>query len=143
MEDKKVQIVSLQARDTWPIRHVVMWPDKPLSYVVLERDEIGKHFGLQVGQKLVSVISLFVDGEVAQFRKLATLKEAQGRGYGSQLLLFVINYAKANGVKKLWCNARKDKTSFYEKFGFRPTASTFKKGGLDYVIMESSILTSK
>lgn len=43
---------------TWKIRHFVLWPDKDIDYVILENDSDGKHYGLFIGDKLVSVISL-------------------------------------------------------------------------------------
>ncbi|SDD14303.1 hypothetical protein SAMN05421663_10754 [Terribacillus halophilus] len=41
---------------TWEIRHLVLWTDKEFDYVVLENDDAGKHYGLFIGDKLVSVI---------------------------------------------------------------------------------------
>ena len=41
---------------------------------MLQDDEDGLHFGLFNKEKLVSVVSLFIDGEEAQFRKFATLQ---------------------------------------------------------------------
>ncbi len=120
----------------WEIRQKVMWPDKPLSYVQLEDDENGFHFGLFIQEKLVSIISLFVSNNEAQFRKFATLEEYQGRGYGSLLLKHVISIAKQKGVNRLWCNARINKTSLYEKFEMNCTNERFTKDGQDYVIME-------
>jgi len=39
-------------------------------------------------------------------------------------------------VKKIWCNARKNKGNFYKKFGLEETNTSFIKDGKDYVIME-------
>jgi len=113
-----------------------MWPDQPLDYVKLKEDNKGHHFGVFVDDLLVSVGSLFlVDGE-AQFRKLATHISHQGKGYGSLLVNYLIDHATKHGVSKVWCNARSDKTDFYERLGLRITDQTFHKGGIDYVIME-------
>ena len=87
-------------------------------------------------ETLVSVISLFIDGDDAQFRKFATLADQQGKGLGSALLEHLIKEAQSRGVRRLWCNARVDKTGFYERFGMTTTDHTFSKGGIDYVIME-------
>ncbi len=113
-----------------------MWPNKPLEYVKLPQDADGMHYGLYLEEILVSVISLFVNGDEAQFRKFATLTDQQGKGLGSELLEHLINEAKSHGVRRLWCNARMDKTGFYERFGMTTTDQTFSKGDIDYVIME-------
>lgn len=113
-----------------------MWPDKPLDYVKLDNDEEGYHYGLFLGDRLVSVVSLFIEGDEGQFRKFATDLDEQGKGYGSELLHFLFNKTEEENVKRIWCNARKDKAGFYEKFGMQTTDNEFTKGGIDYVIME-------
>ena len=118
------------------IRHKVMWPNKPISYVSLVNDVKGKHFGLFVSGEITSTISLFVSNNEAQFRKFATLVEFQGFGYGSLLLKEIIKLTNEEGVKKLWCNARVEKSKFYEKFDLKATNRKFKKDGVEYVIME-------
>src|SRR6185437_11788131 len=99
-------------------------------------DDLGTHYGLFNGDILISVISLFINNEECQFRKFATHQEEQGKGFGSTLLDYVIKEIQNNGVKKIWCNARKNKVNFYKKFGFQETNSSFIKGGKSYVIME-------
>ncbi len=129
-------ITKIDYRETWHIRQQVMWPDKPLTFVQLANDNLGVHYGLKLNDMTVSIISLFISGEEAQFRKFATLKQYQGRGFGTKLLLEVMRSAKALKVKKIWCNARQDKTGFYEKQGLVKTQSKFNKAGINYVIME-------
>ena len=136
----KFQIKEILHTDTWPIRHRVMWPEKKMDYIKLVNDVSGKHYGLFAGNKLVSVVSLFIVGDKAQFRKFATLEEEQGKGFGSALLQHVIKeVSKEHDRKMLWCNARKDKTYFYESFGMRKTNKQFTKGGIDFIIMEKQL----
>lgn len=130
-----MNIREITAADTWTIRHQVMWPDKPMGYVQLAEDEQGRHFGVYEGDRLVSIISLFIEGDEAQFRKFATHTDVQGKGYGSALLRYLVDEARKYGVQKLWCNARTEKAAFYEKAGFHKTDKTFIKDGQDYVIM--------
>ena len=126
--------------DTWPIRHRVMWPDKPMDYIRLSQDPDGWHYGLFVGTRLVSVVSLFFEHGVAQFRKFATEKDVQGKGYGSQLLTYMIGEVEKAGAKKIWCNARVERTGFYEGFGLQKTDETFYRGKQKYVVMEKELL---
>lgn len=116
-----------------------MWPNKPLDYIKIEGDEGALHYGVVVGEELVSIVSLYIDGTEAQFRKLATLPLAQGKGYATLLINHLIQVAKEQGVIRLWCNARKGKTHFYQRFGMRCTDEEFSKGGQDYVVMELAI----
>ncbi|MGR3810581.1 GNAT family N-acetyltransferase [Jiulongibacter sp. NS-SX5] len=132
----KTYIREIKKEEVWPLRHEVMWPDKPFEYVKVANDADGKHFGLFENENLVSVVSLFMENGSAQFRKLATKVSAQRKGYASELIARLIQEAKGNGADKIWCNARGNKTGYYEKFGLKKTDQTFQKGGLDYVIME-------
>lgn len=126
----------VEKEQAWQLRHEVMWPDRELDYVKLPDDDLGLHYGLWVEERLASVVSLFVTGESAQFRKFATAESMQGRGYGSALLRHVLEEADRAGAKQVVCNARSNKVSFYRKFGMVPTDQTFSKGGKDYVILE-------
>lgn len=121
---------------TWGIRHRVMWPTKSMDYVKLPNDKDGLHYGLFVADQLVSIISVFISEEEAQFRKFATLQEVQGKGYGSQLLTYVLKELAKKQVKRVWCNARTDKTGFYERFGLVKTDQQFSRGTIHYIIME-------
>ena len=128
----------------WPIRHQVMWPEKPPEYSHVIGDEdprVSQHFGLYVdGDRLVSVCSLFFDdAECAQFRKFATLDAEQRRGHGSHLLQHVLAAAREAGARSICCNARIEQAPFYAKFGLverSGNGTAFEKGGRQYIIME-------
>lgn len=132
----QIEIRTVSVTDILPIRHQVMWPDKPLNFVKVPEDEQGLHYGLFSENKLVSVISIFTNGKEAQFRKFATLSQEQGKGYGSFLLRYIISELANKSIDRIWCNARVEKIDFYMKFGMKSTPQTFHKSGIDYVIME-------
>jgi len=127
-------IQKITCQETYDIRHKVMWPDKPLEYIKLKDDPKGIHYGYFIEDKLVSVISVFITDNTAQFRKFATLEAYQGKGYGSKLLTHVLD--SITSLDYIWCNARLEKTGFYEAFGMFKTDETFEKGGIDYIIMK-------
>lgn len=131
-----IQIEQIFPSLTWRIRHEVMYPELPFEAVKLPEDFDGLHFGLYADHKLTGVISLFHDGDVYQFRKLAILNEAQKSGYGSQLMVYILDFCKIQKASKLWCNARVNAKEFYYKFGFHETDKTFFKDGYDFVVME-------
>ncbi len=134
-----ISIKPIEAKQAWPIRHKVMYPEMEYDDVKLPKDADGQHFGLFDGDQLVSVVSFFPEGEEAQFRKFATLAEKQGKGYGAMLLEFLIDLAKAAGIKRLWCNARQSALGFYQKHGFKETDRKFHQDGHDFVIIERSL----
>lgn len=133
------EIIEITSTETLKIRHEAMWPNKPLEYVKLANDGDGRHFGLFVDKQIVAVISLFIVGKDAQFRKFATLTSFQGKGYGTLLLKKIMSIAINEKIDKIWCNARIDAAAFYGKFGMNLTTRKFEKGGIAYVIMEKNI----
>ena len=135
----QIEIKEINADKTYNLRQQVMWPNKPLDYIKLEKDQEGYHFGLYKDNKIVSVISLFINKNNAQYRKFATDKKEQGKGYGSILLKHVILFSEKINIKNIWCNARKDKSEYYKRFGLSTSNNTFSKGGIDFVIMEKQL----
>jgi GNAT superfamily N-acetyltransferase len=55
---------------------------------------------------LVGVVSLFHEGTDFQFRKFAVATDEQGKGTGTILLNYVLDFAIAMGAKRIWCNSR-------------------------------------
>ena len=121
---------------TWRIRRQVLYPDLEFGKAILDNDDEGMHLGLFDQNKLISVVSLFQSEGNMQFRKFATLAEYQRQGYGTELLKYLVEIAKSDSCKRIWCNARKNASGFYTKFGFSETGKTYRKDGHDFVIME-------
>lgn len=134
-----VEIKEVELESVITLRQKVMYPTQDRDYVRVIGDDKALHLGLYKDELLISVISLFKELKSLQFRKFATLDTYQNMGYGTTLLNHVIDYAKGNNVKEIWCNARFDKCEFYKKFGLKKTEETFIKGKYTYVIMRKSI----
>lgn len=134
-----ISIKAIAASQTWELRHKVMWPGESIEYVKLPKDTTGEHYGLFKDEGLIAVVSLFIEGNNAQFRKFATATTEQGKGYGTKLLTYLFEKIKDYPVKQIWCNARKDKSLFYEKFGMKVTKECYVKGEHEFVIMTKEI----
>ncbi|TVP52480.1 MAG: GNAT family N-acetyltransferase [Mongoliibacter sp.] len=132
-------IKEISAAETLPIRHKAMWPDKPKDFVRVPGDDKAIHLGLFVNRKLISVVSVFLNGCTAQFRKFGTLPEFRNMGYGSKLLVFMIGLLKERQIQSIWCNARVERIGFYSGFGFSETPKTFFKSGKEYIVMERAL----
>jgi len=134
----KFRIEEVSADVVWPVRHTVMYPDMDFESIKLDEDSDGIHLALygDDDKTLISVVSLFKKPGELQFRKFATFNQYQGKRYGSALLNYIIEYAKANCINRIWCNARKNATGFYKRAGFQETNQVFYKDGYDFVIME-------
>lgn len=127
-------------QDVLKMRRDVMYPGKDIDFVKFDNDEMGIHMGVYEGGDLITVASIFMDkARNVQFRKLATRNDMQGKGYGSAMIKWLIDYANDVKLNSLWCNARKEAAAFYEKFGFEKTDKTFSKDGYDFVVMQKKI----
>lgn len=129
-------ISEVPYEDVLEVRHQVMYPDKDVDFVKLTDDDQALHIGVYENEELMSVMSVFLHGREVQFRKLATRIEAQGKGYASALMQWLVDYANDLKFDRLWCNARTGATDFYVKFDYKETDEHFSKNGYDYTVME-------
>ncbi|OTA59618.1 GCN5-like N-acetyltransferase [Hypoxylon sp. EC38] len=137
-----INVRPISAAETYALRHTVLWPNKPLSYVQLPDDETGQHFGAFIDpKKLISIISLFIDEECgeARFRKFATAPAWQGKGVGSALLAYTIEAAARKGATSIWCDARQSALGFYQRFGMSGEGEVFFKGEVPYLRMSRTL----
>lgn len=137
MDDIQVRDVPLEI--IWTMRQEVMYPDETIDFVKLEDDEKGLHWGLYAADKLISVISLFERDRVLQFRKFATVAGMQGKGYGTKLLQHLVDWARENGMRSIWCNARTSATTLYEKFGMKQSGPGWEKYGIGFIKMQKQL----
>jgi GNAT superfamily N-acetyltransferase len=140
MEKEKEAFNSIQIEQifpslTWRIRHQTMYPDQEFNFVKLKNDFDGLHFGLYLNHNLTGVVSLFIDGENAQFRKLAILPDYQKQGLGFKLMEYLIDFCKIQNIKHLYCSARATAIPFYQKLGFEPEGNPYTRNQINYINM--------
>lgn len=157
-----LRVGQITAELTEELRHLVLWPDKPLHYVRLDEDKYGYHFGAFVPpsqDKPVAVISVFFESippigvgdrttsgghrTSARFRKFACHPEFQGQGIGTSLLRYTASYCSSMGATVLWCDARLSSSQWYEKRGLIPFGDTFFKDTVEYTRMKMVLVDSE
>ncbi|EQC47758.1 acetyltransferase, GNAT family [Bacteriovorax sp. BSW11_IV] len=129
-----MKVLRISARDTYPIRHQVLRPGRPIEtcYFDGDTDEQTFHLGAFVDSKLVSIASFFYrrntkfeEENQYHLRGMATLPDSTGRGYSSELLKVAFPVIKQNFCNLVWCNARVSAQGFYEKVGFETHGEVF------------------
>ena len=60
-----------------------------------------------------------------RLRGMATAPEVRGEGYGAVALQAALGWARQQGARRVWCNARTPALGFYEKYGFTTTGDEF------------------
>ncbi len=132
-------IEQIRPELTWRLRQSVLYSAKKLYQMEMDEDNNGYHFGAFQDNKLVAVVSLFLNGEDCQFRKFAVNNSTQHQGVGSALLQHITNFAIDESATRLWCNARTTAIGFYLKQGFNHTGKLFTKNGVNYEILEKKL----
>ena len=143
--------------ETINLRHTVLWPNHPVSHVLLPEDNLGFHYGAFVSSRdtPVAVISVFkeplpgnsqqdgVDNSpaaVARFRKFACGPSYQGRGIGTILLRHAFNAASDElECGLIWCDARLATAEWYERRGMSRLGSIFYKENVPYTRMQAHL----
>ena len=107
---------------------ILLYPDKLSDMELDGRRRRRIHFAAaKDNQHNVDVVSLFQKGTDFQFRKLAVEPSVQKIGVGNNLLQYITNYAKENGILRIWCNARTSAIGFCCRGFIRLRSYCFQK----------------
>ena len=130
----------LTAEQTYPIRHAVLRPGKPLADVIVHGDKDAFHLGIDSDGTLVGVGSLFESSEdgkrCVRLRKLAVLISHQKRGLGGVLISALQDETRQRRVSRFWFDARMSAVGFYQRLGFEGYGTTFQKNDRTYIKMQ-------
>ncbi len=134
-----IYIEQIRPELTWRLRQRVLYPAQKVYDMQMDEDNEGYHFGAFEDNALIGVVSLFQNGKDFQFRKFAVDEGMQGKGIGTTLLNYIMDFAINEGADRIWCNARLSAIGFYLKAGFTQTSNFFSKNGFDYEILEKAL----
>ena len=125
---KHLTIKRVAPEATVGVREAVLWPGRP-DMCRLAEDAQGLHLAATLGDdQVIGVVSLFVDGAEARFRKFAVLEAHRGAGVGSRLLQAAEAEAASAGAAHINCDARADTAAaYYEKRGYAAAGPPFAK----------------
>ena len=125
---KHLTIKRVAPEATVGVREAVLWPGRP-DMCRLAEDAQGLHLAATLGDdQVIGVVSLFVDGAEARFRKFAVLEAHRGAGVGSRLLQAAEAEAYRLGAKTIECDARAETAApYYEKRGYAAAGPPFAK----------------
>ena len=138
-------IKQITSRETFPVRHPVLRPGKPIASCIFQGDddEATVHLGVFNDDRVVGVLSIFeargplFDGERQfQLRGMAVLPEYQKKGLGELLMQAAEDNIAAKGGQVIWFNAREVAVGFYQRTGYAITGEPFDIGdiGTHYVM---------
>lgn len=138
-------IKQIHYTETYPIRQVILRPERPLETCFFQGDELETtfHFGLFMEENIVGIISLFKNNSPLfsqenqyQIRGMAVLEDYQKFGFGKQLVTYSEKFLKEKNIELIWFNAREVAVNFYKKSGYEIKGNAFDipDVGLHYVM---------
>ena len=131
-----MKIKKIAWQQTIPLRHGVLWPNKPPEFCHVDGDAAGLDFGAFIDQELVCVASVYLQNNKAQLRKFATDERYQHQGIRSKMLKHIIEWLQNTQVESFWCDARETALGFYQRFDMDTCSERFCKAGVYYYKME-------
>jgi len=134
-----MEIRTISWEQTIPLRHSVLWPNKPSEFCLVDGDPEGLHFGAYIDDVLVCVASVFLHHNKARLRKFATDEQYQNQGVGSKMLQHIIGFLKGTNAEYFWCDARETASDFYMRFNMYKSSERFYKEDVPYFKMEIAL----
>jgi GNAT superfamily N-acetyltransferase len=121
-------IRAIPVADTRPLRQAILRPHQSLDELAAHEPDETFAVGAFDGERLISVGFVAPDGGPGAWRVrgMATEPDARGRGAGSAVLDALVTHARANGATRVWCNARTQARSLYERGGFTVASGEFE-----------------
>lgn len=134
-----MEIIRISWEQTIPLRHSVLWPNKPPEYCHVDGDINGLHFGAFINEELVCVASVYLNLNKARLRKFATDVRYQNQGVGSKMLNHIVQSLKNSQAEFFGCDARESALGFYKRFDMHKCSERFYKANVPYFKMEVSL----
>jgi GNAT superfamily N-acetyltransferase len=133
------RIATIAAADTLAVRQPVLRPGRPPEDARYAGDDDADslHLGAFVDGRLVAVATIIRqpppsedDPGAWRIRGMATLPNHRGRGLGARLLAGLLEHARGNRGRSVWCTARIGAVSLYRRAGFEPAGTPFEIPGI-------------
>jgi predicted GNAT family N-acyltransferase len=97
------------------------------------KDEGATHFLLTRETVPLGCGRMLPDGKIG---RMAILQQHRGQGLGHQLLDFILEQARHQGIKRLYLHAQTHALDFYLGAGFIPFGDEFEEAGIPHSAME-------
>lgn len=119
------------------VRGIVFIEEQRTSYSteIDEHDHASVHIIGEVGDEPFAAARIRFQGEYAKLERLAIRKDWRGKGYGDQLIDFMINVARDCGFRKFKLHAQVKAREFYSKHGFKVVGDTFMEANIEHCLM--------
>lgn len=124
-------------RKTITIRKKVFIKEQkvPLDIEIDGLDPEADHFIAYFDDKPIGCARIRTKDYHAKLERIAIIKEYRGKGYGSELTKFLIDYCKQKDIKEIYLHSQIYVSDFYKKLGFKAKRNHFFEAGIEHVEM--------
>lgn len=133
---------SVEYQKALALRYLVLRKPLGLQFTEaeLKKDVDDTHWGTFVNGEVIACLTLVpAVNERVKMRQMAVSPQWQGKGLGKELLLHAEKSCRLNGVKVIFCHARKVAVPFYEKLGYKTISNEFTEVNIPHFVMEKKI----
>lgn len=119
------------------VRGIVFMDEQHVSYreEMDEYEHAALHILGEINEEPMAAARIRFDGPFAKIERMAVRKEYRRRGYGSELLRFVMQVARDAGFGKFKLHAQLPAREFYAKHGFQTRGETFLEANIKHCLM--------
>ncbi len=113
---------------TRALRRQVLRPHQTESQLASHEPPEAYAVGAFEGEQLIAVGLIGREGEPGEWRirGMATAPEARGRGAGTAVLSMLLDHAREQDGRAVWCQARTRALGLYERAGFEADSGEFE-----------------
>jgi len=126
-----------EKKDAFHVREQVFMIEQGMSKEVEfdEYDEDAYHVVVYLKSNPIGCARMRKVDSKIKIERIALLKDYRGRGWGNDIVEFMIDFGKKQHPSELFMSAQHYLQKFYEGFGFVRRGDIFKEGGIDHVEM--------
>lgn len=137
----EVQITKYDSeykKDIRYVRNKVFIEEQDISYSVEcdDKDEQATHILVYLKNSVIGTVRLLSCGRI---ERLSVLKEHRNKGVGKLLIEKLLDYAKENGIDRLYLSALMEAVNFYIELGFSICSDEKFEFGKSVIYMDKSI----
>lgn len=123
------------------LREEILLKPLGLTYTLeaLEKEKEQIHVAGFKRDEIVATIVLAPKGKECKMKRFAVKPDMQFLGIGSKMIMFFEEYAKAQGFKSIYCNAKDSAIGFYLKHNYVGEGDYFDINTVQHLLMRKVI----
>lgn len=107
----------------------------PLNIEIDGLDSEAEHFIAYLDDEPIGCARIRAENKHAKLERIAIIKEQRGKGFGTKLTIFLIDYCKQKNFQEIRLHSQTYVSGFYKKLDFKVIGKHFYEAGIEHVEM--------